>query len=72
VAADVLVLKREMEDLLTSEPLVEIDYVAIVDPQSLTTMNRMKIPVAICLAVKIGSTRLIDNAVIHENCVHIA
>ena len=48
------------EDLRASGP-VAIDYVAIVDPNTLEDVQRAEGPVRICLAVRIGKCRLIDN-----------
>ncbi len=39
----------------------QIDYIAIVDPETLEDVARVDRPVQMALAVKIGKTRLIDN-----------
>jgi pantoate--beta-alanine ligase len=39
----------------------DIDYVTIVDPDTLANVARVDRPVRICLAVRIGGCRLIDN-----------
>jgi len=39
----------------------QIDYVQIVDPDTLESLKHVDRPSRICLAVRIGSTRLIDN-----------
>lgn len=41
-----------------------IDYIEIVDPNSLESMMIIDRPARICLAVRIGSTRLIDNVAV--------
>ena len=41
-----------------------IDYVALVDPDSLATVNKITGPTLAALAVKIDDTRLIDNAIL--------
>ena len=61
---DVSDVRREMKALIKSEPLAEIEYIEIVAPQSLQGIEKIKKPVVICLAVKIGKTRLIDNLVV--------
>ncbi|HUU82279.1 MAG TPA: pantoate--beta-alanine ligase [Phycisphaerae bacterium] len=48
------------EEIRASGP-VEIDYVAILDPDTLESVQRVDGPARICLAVRIGKCRLIDN-----------
>ena len=50
-----------MKDLIKAEPLAEIDYVAVVDPETLRKVERIGKEVLVAVAVKIGGTRLIDN-----------
>jgi pantoate--beta-alanine ligase len=57
-------VKQEMEKLIMAEPLVNIDYIDIVDIDNLETMQEVELPAAICIAVKIGNTRLIDNIIV--------
>jgi len=57
-------VKKEIESVIKSEPLAKIDYTEIVDLRSLDEMKKIKTPAAICLAVKIGRTRLIDNIIV--------
>ena len=57
-------IKKEMEAVIKSEPKAKIEYIAIIDPQSLEEIKKIKTPVAVCLAVKIGKTRLIDNIIV--------
>lgn len=61
---DVVQVKKEMENTLKSEPMVKIDYIEIVNPRNLDEVKKVKKPVVVCLAVKIGTTRLIDNLII--------
>jgi|GEM_PF-402423 pantoate--beta-alanine ligase len=61
---DAVKVKREMERMIASEPLARIDYVEIVDTEELLPVDTIKGPVALCVAVWIGNTRLIDNMVI--------
>ena len=58
-------IKEEMRKLIHSEPLATIDYAEIVTAD-LGEVEKIKLPVAICLAVKIGKTRLIDNMIIER------
>jgi pantoate--beta-alanine ligase len=55
-------LQAEVQNLLDKEPLIRIDYVAIVHPHTLQPVATLTSEGAvICLAVWIGRTRLIDN-----------
>lgn len=65
--------QRTVDDLtqlinqrLTAEPLAQIDYIAIVDPNTLTSLTKIDHAALILLAVKIGRTRLIDNLLWQE------
>ena len=53
-----------MEKILKISRQIKIDYISIVDTQTLDELDEVKGKVLIALAVKIGSTRLIDNIVI--------
>ncbi|NLG83579.1 MAG: pantoate--beta-alanine ligase [Firmicutes bacterium] len=53
-----------MRELIAAEPLARIDYVAIVDDETLAPVERIDRPVLVALAVFIGPTRLIDNIVL--------
>ena len=56
-------LQKEMEILLAAEPLATIDYIALVHPDTLESVTTLAERVTlIALAVRIGKTRLIDNA----------
>lgn len=57
-------VRKEIQTLIKSEPLAEIEYIEIVNPESLEKTKKIKKPSVICLAVKIGSTRLIDNIIV--------
>jgi pantoate--beta-alanine ligase len=54
----------EMEKILKISKQIKIDYISVVDAQTLDNLDEVKGKVLIALAVKIGSTRLIDNIVI--------
>jgi pantoate--beta-alanine ligase len=55
-----------MTQMITSKPNVEIDYISIVDAETLELVETLKpgMRVLIPLAVRFGKTRLIDNAII--------
>lgn len=59
-------IKKEVIDLISSEPLARIDYVEIVDPDTLQEIKRVKEQALVALAVYIGKTRLIDNLLLGE------
>ncbi|TWI75408.1 pantothenate synthetase [Desulfobotulus alkaliphilus] len=60
---DVALLKASTEKIILSRPHTEIDYIAFCDPQTLEAVDSIGGPVLMALAVKVGSTRLIDNQV---------
>ena len=57
-------VKNAVAELIKSEPLAKIDYISIVDTHDLKEVDSLKTPLAICLAVTIGTTRLIDNLIV--------
>ncbi len=50
--------------LVTSYPETEIDYIAVSDPVTLVDIETIDNPVLMAMAVKVGSTRLIDNMIL--------
>lgn len=58
---DTKVLINEMTNTIKSSKLAVIDYVQIVDTQSLESIATLEKEFLIALAVKFGNTRLIDN-----------
>ncbi len=54
----------EMSSVLASDPEVSVDYVALVDPVSFEPVERVVAGCAALVAARVGSTRLIDNAVL--------
>jgi len=57
-------IRKQMRALIEGEPLAEIDYVSIADPETLEEMDTVRTPALVSLAVRIGKTRLIDNVVV--------
>ena len=55
-------LAAMLRDCIAQEPLARIDYVAVVDPDTLREVERLSGTVLVALAVYVGKTRLIDNA----------
>ncbi len=62
-------LKSAMEKIITSAPAAKMDYIAIVDDETLAPVERLERPALIALAVFIGQTRLIDNVVLRSSPV---
>jgi len=50
-----------MRRVIESEPLARIDYVSVVDPESLEDLEVLPREALAALAVRVGDTRLIDN-----------
>jgi pantoate--beta-alanine ligase len=57
---------NEVTKLIKSAPYTDIDYVKICDTNTITDVDTIAGETVIALAVKIGSTRLIDNHVFGE------
>jgi pantoate--beta-alanine ligase len=55
------VLRMRMLETLAQEPSAEIDYVSVADGATLAELDRIDGPALLSLAVRFGSTRLIDN-----------
>lgn len=55
------VVTDAIREILAQEPLARIDYVELVDADSLQKMMEIRGPVLCAIAVYIGRTRLIDN-----------
>jgi pantoate--beta-alanine ligase len=51
-------------EVLASDPKVALDYLEIVDPDTLECVERITQPALLALAARVGSTRLIDNALL--------
>jgi pantoate--beta-alanine ligase len=57
----------EAQQIITAYPDAEIDYLAVCNPETLDDVQKIDNPVLMALAVKIGSTRLIDNTILDPN-----
>lgn len=60
------VLRNAVSDCLAQEALAVIDYIAIVDPQTLQPLSQISGSALVALAVRFGKTRLIDNLLWEE------
>jgi pantoate--beta-alanine ligase len=55
-----------LRQYIAAEPLARLDYVAVCDPQTLQEVDELPVTVLVALAVHIGKTRLIDNALLNR------
>ena len=59
----VATVRVAIETLIDAAPETAIDYIAFVDDETLAPIETIKGAILVALAVKVGSTRLIDNMV---------
>jgi pantoate--beta-alanine ligase len=62
--SDVAVLRKGIATLIARAPEAEIDYIEFVDDASLAPVDAVEDKTLVALAVRFGSTRLIDNVVL--------
>jgi pantoate--beta-alanine ligase len=55
------VLRDTMRAVLEEEPLADVEYVSVADGATLAELSRVTGPALLSLAVRFGTTRLIDN-----------
>ena len=59
---DASALRSRVRDHIAAQPLAEIDYVSLADPETLAELEGLiKPPALLSLAVRFGAARLIDN-----------
>jgi pantoate--beta-alanine ligase len=63
---DALRLTTAMREIIGREPLAQIDYVDLVDADTLEPVTRLRRTCLSLLAARFGATRLIDNLLIEE------
>lgn len=56
-------LAQSMQDLIRSTPGVQLDYAVVADPETLAELDAPQKQMVGLVAARVGSTRLIDNAV---------
>ena len=61
---DAATIKRAVTKLIQEEPLAEIDYISVADPETLEEMEGSHAGALVSMAVRFGKTRLIDNVVL--------
>ena len=59
--ADAAKIRQIILDEIATEPLAKVDYVEVVDWNTLESVDKVDGPVLTAIAVYIGKTRLIDN-----------
>jgi pantoate--beta-alanine ligase len=64
---DAELVKAKMRDIIDSASSARIDYIEIVDPESLESMEKIDCRAVAVLAVYIGATRLIDNMILNAS-----
>ena len=57
-------LRKSMTELISRQPLAEIDYVSVADARTLVELDHLDGPALVSMAVRIGKTRLIDNTIL--------
>ena len=57
-------LSALIRDALAMEPLIAIDYIEIVDPDSMSPLSRIDGSALIALAAQVGKARLLDNILV--------
>jgi len=57
-------LRAAMSAVLAAEPLARPEYVSAADPETLAELERVENGVLLSMAVRIGTTRLIDNVLL--------
>ena len=58
------IIKTALQEIIQAEPMAHLDYISIVNPDTLDEMDAIQGPALVSLAVLIGKTRLIDNVVL--------
>lgn len=62
-------LERVVRGVLAEEPELATDYIAVVEPRRLAPVSTVDAGTIIALAVRVGSTRLVDNAILGDEDV---
>jgi pantoate--beta-alanine ligase len=63
---DPVMIAGQMTEMIETVPGAKIDYVALVDPETLEPVEEIRGPTLALLAVVIGQTRLIDNCLLRD------
>ncbi len=71
-ATDPEAVQAKMGKILSGEPAIRIDYLAICDPDTLEPLDRIGRQAVILGAIRLGAVRLIDNVLVKGNPVRKA
>jgi pantoate--beta-alanine ligase len=63
----VATLQRAVQDIIATEPSMFVDYIEFRNSRTLAQLTTAAGDTLLALAVKIGSTRLIDNCILGED-----
>jgi pantoate--beta-alanine ligase len=63
-ATDVARITEEMGRVLRQVPALRVEYICLVDAESLQELTQVRGKVLAAIAARLGSTRLIDNIVV--------
>jgi pantoate--beta-alanine ligase len=63
---DVKTLRNELAGIFSRVPSVRVDYIEFVNDETLHPVERVEGAVLVALAIRIGTTRLIDNTVLRS------
>jgi pantoate ligase / CMP/dCMP kinase len=65
-------LLNSMRTSLQSHPAIELDYLELVDPQTMVSLDKIETSGLLAIAAKVGNTRLIDNILLTRQSPIIA
>ena len=57
-------IKAAVAATLNTQPTIAVEYIALVDPQTLTPLERVEVAGLLAIAARVGTTRLIDNVIL--------
>jgi pantoate--beta-alanine ligase len=58
--------EKRLAEVIEDEPLARLEYVAVVDPETLRDLERIQGRALVLVAARLGKTRLIDNVMLGE------
>ncbi len=64
---DAVLIKKEIETIISKEPVTQIDYISVCNPSTFIEQRKIDQKILIALAVKVGAARLIDNCIVEKN-----